>query len=511
MKLLRPSVIITCLVMLLGVNMKAAEPDWVESEIADLHQAHSLGAKYAIVTFSIHRLFWHSDSPEALNQDVARDYEKWIAAAESLGMTVIGTAPTWVLPPFANPPWKPSVVPPALQSATAPEARLAAVPPVAGDEYLRLTEIRNRMWGTLARRFPNVTRWMVGYEPGFEFYDTFGEQLMGADLQTYMVDTLQGVSFRTKSANPTARIIAHFLGRSGVPIRLRGEIIAANDIVDLITTEINRRSKASPLFFDEFAFEIEPALLGPRLDELPGAATLEEVCEKTNCYQMATSTNPGWNLKCCEPFQAAATNLWTDADYRQPSGIQEWNEILAPEFIKNLIPVENGKALLRRSLGAGNNQVAAGVSAPGVQVVPMLEFAQGGGERNRWTATMDFSPILDPFLWSSHVGMMVRVNDRDWSPPVGPDSHTRFGATAYRGPVSQPVCWGKPGCGALQFSGDSIAVPGTGATYLFWFQLDQAIVWTYPLFPFRLQTIEREWLNGSFVFEPEWSGPRCGV
>jgi len=121
---------------------------------------------------------------------------------------------------------------------------------------------------------------MVGYEPGFEFYDTFGEQLMGADLQTYMVDTLQGVSFRTKSANPTARIIAHFLGRSGVPIRLRGETIAAHDIVDLITTEISRRSKASSFFFDEFAFEIEPALLGPRLDELPEAATLEEVCEK---------------------------------------------------------------------------------------------------------------------------------------------------------------------------------------------------------------------------------------
>jgi hypothetical protein len=502
----------TCLVMLLFTNMRAAEPNWVESEIADLHQAHSLGAKYAIVTFSIHRLLWHSDSPEALNQDAVSDYQKWITAAESLGMTVIGTAPTWVLPPFANPPLKPSVVPPALQSAAIPEARLAAIPAPGSDEYLRLAGIRNRMWGTFARTFPKVTLWMVGYEPGFEFYDTSGQQLIGADLQRYMVDTLEGINLSTKSANAKARIIAHFLGRSGMPIRLRGEIIAAQDIVDLITTEINRRSKSAALFFDQFAFDIEPTLLGPRLVDFPTLATEQTPydCMKTHCYSTAEWNNPGWNIKCCEPFAAAATDITTDADYRQPSGNQEWNEILAPTFLKTDISVQqgDGRALLRLQPSGGpdpNATVAAGVSAPGMQVVPMSEFrSQGtdpGDERNRWTAIMDFYPVLDPLQWSSHAAAMVRVNDRNYS---GFDTHTRFGATAYRGPVNQPVCVGEPGCGALQFSGDSKSQSGTGAQYLFWFKMDHAL-WSHPDTLYRVQTIEREWFHPlSFVWEPWW-------
>jgi len=277
----------------LGYGQSQAETagsSWVDKGVQKLEQARELGSQYAIITFSQYRL-WGSDGVNSPNTNALDDYREVLQAAQDLGMTPIGTSTTWVFPDFADAPLVPSTLPP--NHAGLEEARIACIPDLGGLEYQRLSNVRNEMWATLAQEFSDVESWFVGYEPGLEFYDCSGEQIQGEDLFTYIVDTLEGVSAAIKSTNPSAKSIAHFLGRSGMPVHVRDELVQPQDIINRIRTEISARGKSQAGIIDDYAFTLEPNLLAERFPEehssLPmGAARSSHLdCVKTYCRSTA--------------------------------------------------------------------------------------------------------------------------------------------------------------------------------------------------------------------------------
>ena len=104
--------------------------------------------------FSPYSLFWKSENEDQLDAVEAENDRQIGEAALNEGLTLMGVMPTWVLPPFANPPLVPGV--PEERHFGSPEARRSCVPERGSSEYSRLSAIRNRMYATLVAEYPSV-------------------------------------------------------------------------------------------------------------------------------------------------------------------------------------------------------------------------------------------------------------------------------------------------------------------------------------------------------------------
>jgi hypothetical protein len=483
---------------------------WLVDELETLDQAKQAGAQYAIITFSAHRLYRQSENINSFNETSVQDYQSLLDTAERLGLTPIGTATTWVFPAFSNAPLIPADENPLFDLI--PEARINCIPELEGGEYARFAEVRNQMWNALAQEFTSVRFWFVGYEPGFEFFSCSGEQLELEVLFEYVVDTLRDLNAAIKSNIPDATVVAHFLGRTGVPIHVRHQMVQPQTILDHIAQEIDRRGEPNSEYYDMLAVFLEPSLLFERFSDetsvqpsIGSSAVLPPVLPKAYRDVLFAGT-PGWNTKWQDEFTSSTSNLVS---------LSNWDSIShdPDDVFETTTQVTGGQALLRLSAppGSQTRSFAGAKTAASVDIVPDQEFdSQGtypGAERNRWTALADSFPVENPDSASSHLGAFLRVQDRDWSPPTGIDEQTRFGTIAYRGPITQSPCTSQWGCGALQLSGDDLSAnPPESAPKgkLLYFTLSKK-PWSYPSVLFRIQIIEREWFHPlSYVWEPWW-------
>lgn len=316
-------------------------PRWLSVEEAKLEETASLGAPHFVVTFSPYRLFWHAKGPGSIDADAAKHYSTLLERAESLKIEVIGAAPAWVLPPFADPPLTPASDVALAEGVR--DARLACVRLEEREEYERLASLRNGMWATLAREFPQVGEWFVGYEPGPEFYRCDGSGLALEEMIEFAADPLKGVREAVKTSNPAAQTIAHFAGRAAVALRVRGDLVQPRAISEAILSEIERRGESPSDYLDGWASDIYPALLDDRFpEERQEFQNLAEsghlVCAKTYCYQTSPWSESGWNVKCCELFEVDTSDLAGDSQ-----NYPEWEKLRTNEqkwFVPD-IKVEN--------------------------------------------------------------------------------------------------------------------------------------------------------------------------
>lgn len=171
--------------------------------------AKTYGAQIFPVTFSTYNLFWKTEAFE-IDEGEAWQDDRILAAVEDAGITPMGVFPTWIFPPSVEA----ALTPPShfASFTDVPEALISCVPDLDGSEYGRLIHLRSEMVSLLARRFPSVRFWIVGYEPSLPFFDCSGRQLDLPSMIVYMADTLKSVREALRQANAGTLVVAHFLG-----------------------------------------------------------------------------------------------------------------------------------------------------------------------------------------------------------------------------------------------------------------------------------------------------------
>jgi hypothetical protein len=440
-----------------------------------LTEAARAGAANGVITFSVYRLLWNGKAIDALDPTAVAAYHSLIAHAADLNLGIIGTSTTWIFPPGAQP----TLVPPDpdAESLEVPERRIACVPGLDTEEYVRLRGLRARMWATYVREFSEVDTWIIGFEPDFPFYACDGRQLSLDQVVRFAADALGDLKGSISAENAGATVIGHFLGVSGIPLRVNGQLVQPKQIVEGLADEIRRRGHQTSDYFDQLASALDPTLLDDRYPELP--LNLESTCytcSKDYCTSTAPWSCAGWNVKCCEEFQVASSDVVRD--------YWEWDE-----WLTSAQPVSpsasGGWAQIRLQPGS----LGGAVSHPQLDIVPDIEFDSEVLERNRWTAVQDFRRAGIPEPGSAHAGAFIRMHDRpNWQPP----NPTRFGCIVY-----------PTGEGKLQFTGDDLAEPGQGKSQLFSFTVSPNPFASPDLA--RVQIIEREWLHPlRGLWEPWW-------
>ena len=124
--------------------------------------------QHRIQTFSVQELFRDQDDAGRLNQSSVNRRRSEIQDDPNSGITTIGTLPAWVFPSFVQAALEPSfgehfdII-----DVKVPEARLQCIPALDSEEYRRLIEMRNQMWETIIRAFPEIDDWLVGPEPSY--------------------------------------------------------------------------------------------------------------------------------------------------------------------------------------------------------------------------------------------------------------------------------------------------------------------------------------------------------
>ena len=181
--------------------------------------------QHRIQTFSVQELFRDQDDAGRLNQSSVNRRRSEIQDDPNSGITMIGTLPAWVFPSFVQAALEPSfgkhfdII-----GVKVPEARLQCIPALDSEEYRRLIEVRNQMWETIIRAFPEIDDWLVGPELSYSvFVDCKGDQLSVSDLVRFIVDTLEELHPVITAENSDAQVIAHFLGDPWIPIIIRGQ------------------------------------------------------------------------------------------------------------------------------------------------------------------------------------------------------------------------------------------------------------------------------------------------
>lgn len=439
--------------------------------------------RFMTQTFSVFEVFWDSPHAGIMDAPATSKHHSQVEEAQKAGLTPIATSTAWVFPPFAGAPQVPLTK--VILFTDVPEARINCVPPRETAEYQRLVGIRNALWGTLAREFPELDLWVVGYEPNFLFYDCDGRELEFQSLLAFFADTLEGANKAIKSQNPDAIVVAHFLGRSTSPIFVRGQLIQPREIIDGVLLEIARRKDVQSEYFDEWAFTLDPELT---LDRYPQASVPLSLG--------SANLTSGWNTKYLEEFTTNTSDLeFTYADWADPR----------TPITTTIVATTVSNGLAHVSISGTWPVIGGAVTEQnGPDVVPDQEFQTQYPERNKWTAVMDFFPVTSTYEAGAHAAVFLRVLDRTWQ--TVPDQ-TRFGAFAYRGPMTLGQdCENEP-CGALQFSGDDVTASpaqSAGKQTLFNFPLTE-LPWNYSSHLYRVQIHERQVFHPlNFQYELRW-------
>jgi len=442
----------------------------MDVQLERMEEAAAQGAKSTAIIFSVYDLLWDSETSWVLNPQGVKEYQTLVEKAVSLDLRILGSSTTWVFPPSAEAPLKPESK--FAEFLEVPERRVACVPPFESKEYRRLVGLRNRMWESLARQFPEIDQWMVGFEPGFELYECDGAALSLDRTVRYAVDTLAELKRTLAAVDSDDTVVAHFLGESDVPIVLDDRVVQPAEILKRLREEIDRRGWSASDCFDQSVGELDPSLLADRFPEepLPLLDSTCLVCSKEYCTSTAPWSCPGWNVKCCEDFEVATSNL--------VASYWEWEEWFSPAN-QPAVPVAGGWAKPRlvptHSLGGAE-------SHPNLDIVHDAEFRTQGTERRKWTAVQDFkrAGIPQPIDYA-HTGVFIRMQDMPTWAPYNP---TRFGCTVYA-----------DGTGKLQFTGDDKSKdPGTqGKTVLYPFSVNPNPFDSSKTF--RVQIIEHEYFD----------------
>lgn len=200
--------------------------------------------------------------------------------------------------------------------------------------------------------------------------------------------------------------------------------------------------------------------------------------------------SPNWS----DDFSKRNTNL------ANRSGWDDWNT----ELPINAGVVGGGVAKLINvdppgGDGGDEDQTVSG-AVTSESRVPVLDTSPN--ERNKWTVVADFyAKTRYKPLWG-HIGIFLRVHDRDYRKPGETDTHrdqTRFGCFV-RGDET-----GNTPQAALQFHGDKASDPDYSKRYIRRFDLDED-PFDHPNTKYRIQIIEEEWLSPLTGWTHRWKG-----
>ena len=441
-------------------------------------------ARYRTHTLSVRDLFHGQDGPDALNQTSSNRRRSTIQGHSDSGVTQLGTLPVWVFPSFAHAALEPDFGPHMdITGVAVAESRLHCIPALGGQEYRRLIEVRNQMWGAIIRGFPEIDDWIVGPEPHFSvFVDCQGKQLAVNELVRFFVDTLEELHPVIKRENSDARVIAHFLGDPWIPIVVRGQPVQPSAIRRQIREEITRRGGLTTDYYDRLAEQLDPSLtLDRSLEYIPPVSfssrtskssdSDNEESSQTRSAETSTRTS-GWNTKFLEEFPTAATtaaggfvgvyNHWTNWRVGNTVHLTVDPVIIDPVTMNGQLqirlPAPEGLRNANDEPDPREHSVGGGVTVDqtmtdGVDVVPDAEFDTSSnlGEKDRWTAVSDFYPVEDNNSMAAHAAVFLRVRDRSWDDR---DDQTRFGAFVFGRNMAPGCCnlW----CGSLQITGDDV-------------------------------------------------------
>ena len=438
-------------------------------------------------TFSVQELFRDQDDAARLNQSSATRSRSDVQGDADSGITTIGTLPAWIFPSFSQAALEPSfgehfdII-----GVKVPEARLQCIPDLDSEEYRRLIEVRNQMWETIIRAFPEIDDWLVGPEPSYSvFVDCKGVPLSVDDLVRFFVDTLEELHLVITAENSEAQMIAHFLGDPWIPIVIRGERVQPSDIRTRMQTEIESRNGLAADYYDQLAEELDSSLVADRSPEYIPPATASSGSDSSNESSSQTRSShecsgtqvDGWNEKFEEPFDTDVDDLVADTRYSWGPWRTDTTTVHLPvqpvvgaglEMDGELVMDLPNPADYEKS-----NSVAGAVTDSSVDVVPVDCFDEVTvfpRRKDRWTAFSNFKAITDTNSGPAHAAVFLRVRDRTWtedteevvdgisqyvSQPI--DNQTRFGAFVYGRNTATGCCnvW----CGALQITGDDIYAP----------------------------------------------------
>ena len=423
-------------------------------------------------TFSIQELFRDQDNTARLNQSSVTRSRSAVQDDADSGITTIGTLPAWVFPAFVQAALEPSFAEHFdLTGTRVPEARLQCIPALDSEEYRRLIDVRNQMWGTIIRALPEIDDWLVGPEPSYSvFVDCKGVPLSVDDLVRFFVDTLEELHPVVTAENSEAQVIAHFLGDPWIPIVIRGERVQPSDIRTRMQTEITARNGLAADYYDQLAEELDSSLLLDRIPERIPPVTdssesdsSDERSSQTRSSHTCSGTQvDGWNKKFEEPFDTNVDDLVTAANYSWSPWRTDTNRIhLPPMPVMGATMTMDGELIMSISEPPmpKKNTAAGTVTDSSVEVVPAECFDEATvfpRRKDRWSASSDFYAKADTKAGPAHAAVFLRVRDRSWGDPPVPDQ-TRFGTFVYGRNIAAGCCntW----CGALQLTGDDIYAP----------------------------------------------------
>jgi len=141
------------------------------------------------------------------------------------------------------------------------------IPSLGSKEYARLSNIRNEMWGALAKEFSDINKWIIGFEPNFYFQGCKDYILTLDSIATFFVDSMKGMKKVIKEENPDATVISNFLGQSGSPIYIDRKLVQPSVLLSAIIDRIAQVKESSSLYYDELMTAIYPDLLDDRFPD----------------------------------------------------------------------------------------------------------------------------------------------------------------------------------------------------------------------------------------------------
>ncbi len=263
------------------------------------------------IFLNIAELFTSGDHPRT-NFETRTRLKSQIQTAISEGRTPLAIAPVWVFPKSLG---APRVPPTGILTFEGIEpVRIYCIPDFDTEEYKRWAAARDGLYERMAADFPEVTEWLVGFEPDQHILcDCSGKQLEVDSYIRFAVDTLAGIRQAVKSLNPKLLIIAHFLGTKSRPLQFGERIVQPAEIVSRIAAEIAGRGGNASDYFDCSVASLYPGLLTARSMEDPVAVDLDST----------TLSSTGWNTYWTEEFGVATEDL--------VSSYSTWVKILTDE------------------------------------------------------------------------------------------------------------------------------------------------------------------------------------
>ena len=428
-------------------------------------------------TFSVQELFRDQDDAARLNQSSVTRSRSDVQGDADSGITTIGTLPAWIFPSFVQAALEPSFGEHfSITGVDVPEARLQCIPDLESEEYHRLIGVRNQMWETIIRAFPEIDDWLVGPEPSYSvFVDCKGVPLSVDDLVRFFVDTLEELHPVVTAENSETEVIAHFLGDPWIPIVIRGERVQPSDIRTRMQTEITSRNALAADYYDQLAEELDSSLLldrsperiPPVTDASESDSSDENSSQTRSSHECSGTQVDGWNEKFEESFDINVDDLVTAANYSWNPWQTDTERVHLP-----VQPVQDMQLVMSISepLSPKMSSVAGAVTDSSVEVVPAECFDEVTvfpRRKDRWSASSDFYAVADTRAGPAHAAVFLRVRDRTWTgdrknemnqyvSTTSPEQ-TRFGAFVYGRNIAAGCCnvW----CGALQITGDDIYAP----------------------------------------------------